>query len=138
MPVAAIVTVANVPMPAVAPDPRISTATDDPMALTPTNGPSDRTLCYQLRWLLTSPAYASKRLTAVLMRIRMPRVTPMGSSCWCWLGILLYKAGARMPTHRYVLVVLGYAANTAAVMGISTFGPNFLLALGLVEGGDWH
>ena len=33
----------------------------------------------------------------------------------------------------YVLLVLGYAANTATVMGISTFAANFLFSLGLLH-----
>ena len=46
---------------------------------------------------------------------------------------LLYQLQFLVCCPAYVLLMFGYAAQTATVMGISTFGPNFLIALGLFE-----
>ena len=61
-----------------------------------------------------------------------------GHECSCLGGTygehtVLYQLGWLLTTPVYVLLVLGYAAQTATVMGISTFGPNFVIALGLFE-----
>ena len=46
---------------------------------------------------------------------------------------LLYQLQWLLCCPAYVLLMFGYAAQTATVMGISTFGSNFLIALGLFE-----
>ena len=88
----------------------------------------ERTVGYQLGWLLTNPLCAHLSASAPLPSAPLRSAPPPLAQ-----PAERTRAVPSTLARRYVLIILGYAAQTATVMGISTFGPNFVISLGLFE-----